>query len=132
MTQEQREHKNRINKEYYQRNKDRINFNRRGGDKAPLLTDLERKQKAKEYNELYAARIKAQPHKVYLLKDYNYVGTTQSIIKRFAQHKYSKGWDCSNYEILFENNDRELCLAYESKMHDMGYDGGNNKYASYR
>lgn len=132
MTKEQREHKNRLNNEYYHRNKERINFNRRGGDKKALLTDVERKQKEKEYNALYAERIKQQPHKVYLLKDYNYVGTTQSIIKRFAQHRYSKGWDCSNYEILFEHTNRDECLKYESKMHSLGYVGGNNKHASYR
>jgi hypothetical protein len=127
-----REHKNRINKEYYHRNKERINFNRRGGEKKPLLTDAEKKQKEKEYNAMYRAKMKQAPHKVYLLTDYNYVGTTQWIIKRFSQHTYSKGWDCSNYKILFESMDRNECLEFESKMHSLGYNGGNSKYATYR
>ncbi len=51
-------------------------------------------------HEMYRAKMKQQPHKVYLLIDYNYVGTTHWINKRFSQHNYSKGWDCSNYKIL--------------------------------
>jgi uncharacterized protein YnzC (UPF0291/DUF896 family) len=132
MTQEQRNHKNKLKRESYHRNKERINFNRRGGEKKPLLTDAEKKQKEKEYNDMIRAKMKQQPHKVYLLSDYNYVGTTQWLSKRFSQHKYSKGWNCSNYTILFEHMDREECLKYESTMHALGYVGGNNKHASYR
>jgi predicted GIY-YIG superfamily endonuclease len=126
-----KEHKNKINREYYHRNKDRINFKRRGGAKRQILTEEERKQKEKEYNDLYAARIKAQPHKVYLLVDYNYVGTTQSLTKRFAQHRYASGFDCTNYKILFESFDRNECLEFEKHLHDKGYNG-RNKHASYR
>ena len=127
-----RDHKNRINNEYYHRNKERINFNRRGGDKKPLLTEEEKKQKEREYNAMYRAKMKQQPHKVYLLIDYNYVGTTHWINKRFSQHNYSKGWDCSNYKILFESMDRNECLEFESKMHALGYNGGDSKHATYR
>lgn len=127
-----KEHKNLINREYYHRNKERINLKRRGGPKKELLTEEEKKRAIKEYNDKVRAEMKLQPHKVYLLSDYNYVGTTQWISKRFSQHKYSKGWDCSNYTILFESNDRDESLAFEKTMHDKGYIGGNNKYASYR
>lgn len=127
-----RELKNKINKDYYHRNKERINFKRRGGDKTALLTDNEKKQKVKEYNDMVRAKMKQEPHKVYLLIDYNYVGTTQWLSKRFSQHKYSKGWDCSNYKILFEDMDREVSLKYESEMHNLGYIGGNSKHSSYR
>lgn len=127
-----RDHKNRINNEYYHRNKERINFKKRGGDKKPLLTAEEHKQKVKEYNDMVREKMKLEPHKVYLLTDYNYVGTTQWISKRLSQHKYSKGWDCSNYQILFEDMDRNVCLEYESKMHLLGYDGGDSKHSTYR
>jgi predicted GIY-YIG superfamily endonuclease len=132
MTEQQREHKNKLKRESYHRNKEIINFKRRGGPKRVLLTDDEKKQKVKEYNDMVRAKMKLQPHKVYLLTDYNYVGTTQWLSKRFAQHNYSKGWDCSNYQILFEHTDREECLKFESTMHELGYEGGNSKHASYR
>lgn len=127
-----KEHKNKINRDYYHRNKERIQFKRRGGPKRELLTEEEKRQREKEYNDMIRAKMKQQPHKVYLLIDYNYVGTTQWLSKRFSQHKYNNGRDCSNYEILFESYDREECLAFEKKMHDMGYEGGNNKHNSYR
>lgn len=127
-----KEHKNKINRDYYNRNREDINLRRRGGPKREKMSDEEVKKKEKEYNDMVRANMKLQPHKVYLLNDYNYVGTTQWISKRMAQHKYSKGWDCSNYTILFESNNRDECLAFEKKMHDNGYIGGDKKYSSYR
>ncbi len=126
-----KELKNKLNREYYHRNRERINFKRRGGDRRILLTEDEKKQKEKEYNDMLRAKMKLEPHKVYLLNDYNYVGTTQWISKRMAQHKYSKGWDCKNYTILFESNDRNECLKLEEELHNKGYNG-RKKYASYR
>jgi predicted GIY-YIG superfamily endonuclease len=126
-----KEHKNKVNRDYYHRNKERINFKRRGGDKRINLTEEEKKQKEKAYNDMIRVKMKLQPHKVYLLNDYNYVGTTQWISKRMAQHKYSKGWDCTNYTILFESNDRDECLKLESELHNKGYNG-RDKHASYR
>lgn len=127
-----KEHKNKINRDYYNRNREDINLKRRGGPKREKMSDEEIKKKEKEYNDMVRANMKLQPHKVYLLNDYNYVGTTQWISKRMAQHKYSKGWDCSNYTILFESNNRDECLVFEKKMHDNGYIGGDKKYSSYR
>jgi hypothetical protein len=125
-----REYKNKKNKEYYERNKERINFKRRGGPKRVTLTEEEKKLKDKEYNDRIRAEMKKQPHKVYLLEDYNYVGTTQWLGKRFSQHKYASGYDCTNHKILFEGT-REECLELEKELHNKGYNG-RSKHASYR
>lgn len=128
---ERRAHKNKINNEYYHRNKERINFERRGGPKRVVLTEEEKKQKQKAYNDLIRAEMKKQPHKVYLLEDYNYVGVTNCLFFRFNNHKHQFNRDCTNHTILLKTKNRDEALELESKYHDMGY-AGKHKQNSYR
>lgn len=66
-------------------------------------------------------------HYVYLLEDYNYVGTTNSIKRRFRGHKSECGRDCTNYRILYKTKNRDEALEVEKKYHDLGYEGQHSK-----
>ena len=71
-------------------------------------------------------------HRVYLLEDYNYVGVTDCLRNRFKTHKKDFNYDCTNHKVLFKSKDRNECLKIEAKYHEMGYNGGDSKHASYR
>jgi|688.fasta_scaffold404423_3 hypothetical protein len=64
---------------------------------------------------------------VYHLEDYNYIGATNSIARRFRNHKSECGRDCTNYKILHKCETREEALELEKKYHDMGYEGKHSK-----
>ena len=66
-------------------------------------------------------------HRVYLLEDYNYVGVTNDIYTRFANHKSKFGRDCTNYKILFKSKNRDKALEIETEYHNMGYEGKHHK-----
>ncbi len=84
-----------------------------------------------DYMKKWNASKKDGHHSVYLLEDYNYVGTTDGIYHRFAQHKSRDKRDCTNYRILYESDNRDDCLELEELLHDMGYEGAK-KGNSYR
>ena len=70
-------------------------------------------------------------HSVYLLEDYNYVGTTKNVYHRFAVHKSRNNRDCTNHRILFTSKNRQECLELEELLHSIGYTGAE-KGNSYR
>lgn len=69
--------------------------------------------------------------RVYLLEDYNYVGTTNNLYHRFAVHKSRDNRDCTNYRVLLESKNRDECLELEELLHSIGYNGAE-KGNSYR
>ena len=122
MTKEQRERKNQKNKEWNNNNKDKVIA-------AYKKYYLKNKEKRKEYLKEYRANQKDGYHRVYLLEDYNYVGVTNNISHRFCKHKSEHNRDCTNHRVLYKTKDRSEALELEALLHDMGYEGKNNKYA---
>ena len=62
-------------------------------------------------------------YSVYLLEDYNYVGYTNCLYWRFANHKSKKGRDCTNHRVLYKTKDISEAKELEALLHDMGYEG---------
>lgn len=86
------------------------------------------KKKWSDSNKEYAKSYQIDGYYyVYLLEDYNYVGCTNSIGRRFRGHKSECGRDCTNHKILYKTNNREDALEVEKKYHNMGYDGKHSK-----
>ena len=70
-------------------------------------------------------------HKVYLLTECNYAGTTHDIYQRMNRHKKDGNiTDTKNYRVLYKSKNRETARELESFLHDMGYNGRhkNNSY----
>lgn len=100
-------------RQWYLQNKDKVKLH---------------KKKWRDNNKQYTKHYQIDGyHYVYLLEDYNYVGCTNSIGRRFRTHKAECGRDCTNYKILYKSLDRKDALEVEKKYHDMGYDGKHNK-----
>ena len=80
----------------------------------------------------YKARYNKVKHKpvVYLLIDEDYVGTTERISYRLANHKnkYNRSVD---YRVLAEFNTRAEALELEAFLHELGYKGKHN-FNSYK
>ena len=119
--QKNKEKLDKVNKEYARNNKEKVN-------------EYQRKYQKDYYheNETYE-NSKDGYHRVYLLKDYNYVGCTQlPLQKRFNGHKSECGRIIKEgrYEVLFKSKDRDEALRVEAQYHDMGYEGkhSNNLY----
>ena len=70
----------------------------------------------------YVENLKDGFYSVYLLEDYNYVGYTQSIKQRLAQHKKNNR-DCTNYRILHTTKSKQDAKELEALLHDIGYEG---------
>ena len=95
-------------KEYYLKNKEKIKAiqkisrdknkeKRKEYDKQYYLAN---KEKVKEKVKKFKAKCKDGYHRVYLLEDYNYVGVSDNITQRFANHKSHHSRDCSNHRIV--------------------------------
>jgi len=102
---------------YYQKNKEKV-----------LAKAKQWRNKNKDYQTNYWKSLKDGYHRVYLLEDYNYVGVTDSIYRRFAKHKYLHNRDCTNHRILYKTKSREDALELEELLHDIGYKGKGNSY----
>ena len=128
------------NRKYYEKNKERLNEKSKqrrlsNPEKYKEINNKATKkyyQNNKEYFSDYAKNrlqsLKDGYHRVYLLEDYNYVGVTNIISRRFIEHKAKHNRDCTNYRILYKSKSREDCLELEDLLHDMGYEGKNNTY----
>lgn len=126
-------------KDYYQKNKARLN-------KKSREYALENRDKIREYQKEYMRKRRAKLRKenpnvlreqnkkryekeldgyysVYLLEDYNYVGYTNSLYFRFANHKSQYGRDCTNHRILYTTDSKDDALELEALLHDLGYEG---------
>ena len=111
-----KEIKKKIDREYYLKNKYKIEKRRKQWVKDNLSSQ-------QEYKKQWSLNKKDGYHRVYLLEDYNYVGVTQNICNRFAVHKTQLNRDCSNHRILYKTKDRSEALELEALLHDMGYEG---------
>jgi hypothetical protein len=118
-------------KEYYRKNKKRIN--KRNNEYYKKWYDINKEkeiERVKDWqNNNHEKRTEwIENHRddgyysVYLLPKENYIGQTQQVKQRMVYHKY-KGKDISDYQILHTFNTREEALAKEKEYHDKGYNG---------
>ncbi len=105
------------NRRYYQKNKQKV-----------LAYNKKWRTDNKEYQSNYYDNMKDDYHRVYLLEDYNYVGVTNNVYRRFAKHKYHNNRDCTNHRILYKTKDRSEALELEALLHDIGYEGKHNRW----
>ena len=67
-------------------------------------------------------------HRVYLLTERNYAGTTQDIYQRMNRHKTDGNiTNSKNYRVLYKTKNRDEALELESLLHDIGYEGRHSK-----
>ena len=108
------------------------------------MTKQERKEYNKKYSKAYRESNKESEkermkkyresckhsHLVYLLVNENYVGTTNSLSVRLAQHHHKKDRNISDVIILGSFSNRECALELEEALHNEGYKGKhtNNVY----
>ena len=86
--------------------------------------------KSKEQRETNTLKLNV----VYCIPNYdgaggNYVGVTNNIYNRIANHKSLGKLNTENYIILDEIEDRSLAESIESQYHDKGYHGAINTEA---
>ena len=70
-------------------------------------------------------------HRVYLLPESNWIGTTYNCYQRMHWHKAKKNLtDTKNYRVLHKSKSRDECLELEKLLHDIGYKGrhAHNSY----
>jgi len=86
------------------------------------------KDKIAAQNKRYSDKVKElEPYyTVYYLKEENYIGQTSGLSKRLSVHKYESNRHVLDVEVLARFETREESLAFEAKLHDMGYCGKNN------
>jgi hypothetical protein len=70
-------------------------------------------------------------HRVYILPDHHYAGTTECIITRMYKHRSLYGRNTDNYLIVGVYENRDDAKAHESRLHDMGYNG-RHRYNAYK
>lgn len=81
--------------------------------------------KVKANSKKYKESLKDGFYTVYYLKEDHYVGQTISLRRRLGKHKRN-GRHVLDAEVLAKFETREEALAFESRLHDMGYHGRNN------
>ena len=82
----------------------------------------------KKLREIYNSK-KDGLYRVYLLEDYDYVGYTNCIERRFLNHKTKHNRNCNNHRILYTTPNKELAKELEKLLHSMGYKGnGTGKH----
>ena len=73
----------------------------------------------------YKESLKDGFYTVYYLKEDHYVGQTNCLPVRLEKHKRN-GRHILDAEVLARFETRTEALAFESRLHDMGYHGRNN------
>jgi exonuclease VII large subunit len=107
-------------KEYYQENAEE----RRQYNKQYYQDTIEER---KQYKEQYQKSLKDGLHHVYYLPNHNYVGITDNLPYRMANHRSDHNRITDNYQILASFEDRDKALRLESIMHDSGFEGRHAK-----
>jgi len=64
---------------------------------------------------------------VYYLKEEHYVGVTKNLRLRMNEHRSGSNRHVEDVEVLGMFETREEGLAFEAKLHSMGYNGANIK-----
>lgn len=85
------------------------------------------KDKIAAQNKRYIANVhKRNPfYTVYYLPEEHYVGQTKGLGVRMSVHKYQSKRHILDVEVLAKFETRKESLAFEAKLHDMGYHGKN-------
>jgi len=109
-------------REYYQKNKERLQLKRREAYKRRRLKELESANRRR--------RESVHEPLVYLLPKENYVGTTSNLKNRLSVHK-NKGRNTGGWIILAKFEVRAEALKLESFYHNIGYNG-KHKYNVYK
>jgi predicted GIY-YIG superfamily endonuclease len=109
-------------RDYYQKNKERLQQKRRESYRKRRLKELESANRRRREN--------IHRPLVYLLPKEDYVGTTSNLKNRLSVHK-SKGRNTGGWIILAEFEDRAEALKLESFYHNIGYNG-KHKYNVYK
>lgn len=84
------------------------------------------KENRSEIQRRYRESLKDGLYTVYYLPEEHYVGQTHSIKKRIEDHRYARKRHVLDVEVLAKFETRKEALAFEAKLHDMGYHGKNN------
>ena len=135
MTPEEKKEAKRIYKaKYYKENKEIIDLKnkkwREDNYEHSLANAAEYRKKNREFLRQSSKRTR-ESYKdgyfsVYYIPEHHYVGQTISFISRMRKHKYGHGRITEGAEVLAKFETREEALAFEAKLHDMGYHGKNN------
>jgi hypothetical protein len=107
-------------KQYYQDNLEKILEQRKQWRKQNAESISEQKKQWRE-------SLKDGLHRVYILPDHHYAGTTECIVHRMHQHRSEHGRNTSNYEIVGVYTNREDAKNHERRLHDEGYNGRHIK-----
>ena len=91
-------------KEYYKANKEEL------------------KAQSKAYYKTNKESRKEECYSVYYLPEEHYVGMTGGIKNRMRRHKFD-GMITDGYEIVFTSTNKKEALAFEGKLHSLGYNG---------
>ena len=110
-------------KEYYQSNKDSYKQWSSSNQDKVKVSRLKWVDKNRDYGKEWYESRKHNPL-VYLIVKDNYVGMTENISHRISQHK-SKGRDTSEVVELATFDSRLDALAFERRLHELGYNGNN-------
>ena len=113
-------------KNYREKNKKRIKANRDANKERAKLYREANKDKMSAYQKRRNDSIKDGLFIVYYLKEENYVGQTCHLPARLGRHKHRYNRHILDVEVLAKFETREEALAFEAKLHDMGYNGRNN------
>jgi len=117
-------------KKYRQDNKERV-------DAWQAEYDLKNRDKKLAYYNEYNSRPENKSRRkqivlnemdgyyVYYLKEEHYVGQTKNMRRRMNSHKSSANRHVLDAEVLAKFETRKEALAFEAKLHDMGYNGRN-------
>ena len=62
---------------------------------------------------------------MYYLPEEHYVGQTNSVFLRMKGHKSESNRHILDVEVLAKFETRKEALAFEAKLHSMGYNGFN-------
>jgi hypothetical protein len=84
------------------------------------------KDKRAEYNKKRNESLKDGLYTVYYLTEEHYVGQTNCLRNRMIKHRNHSKRHVQDVEVLAKFETRKEALAFEAKLHDMGYNGKNN------
>jgi ABC-type nitrate/sulfonate/bicarbonate transport system substrate-binding protein len=111
-------HAKKYYKAYYDKNKEGLNEEAR-------KWAANNKDKVAARKKRFAESKKDGLYTVYYLKEDHYVGQTDNMYQRMKNHKGQER-HVEDVEILAKFETREEAMAFEAKLHDMGYHGRNN------
>lgn len=119
-------------KEYRAANKEKIaakqkirmsTYLENNGNGSMLAWQKDNIDKVKIYRKRHKATLKDGLFTVYYLSEENYIGQTNCLYNRMNEHKSKFNRHVLDVEVLGKFETRKEALAFEAKLHSMGYDG---------